>query len=142
MPQAPDGTSINEAPAAGPAAAVDACGNTPQEAFGNTLPNGMPTDINTLYPKDVTGAQQLENMSQVTGFVVHTSGNLILLQLPLEAANGLANPNTPDTPDHTMAVVRLPDGCFPAISDGQQVKAIGTPTMQGILNAERVQVAD
>jgi hypothetical protein len=30
MPQAPDGTSVNEPPAAGPQASTNACGNTPQ----------------------------------------------------------------------------------------------------------------
>ena len=141
MPQAPDGTSVNEPPAAGLQAAVDACGNTPQDAFGNTTPTGQPTDINTLYPKDVTGAQQQENVSSVTGIILHTSGDLVLLQIPREAATGMDNP-VPPTPDHTMAVVRLPDGCFPSLTDGQQMKAVGTPTMQGILDAERVQVAD
>jgi hypothetical protein len=140
-PAPPDGTSVNEPPAAGPQAAQDACGNTPQEAFGNTNPAGLPTQMNDTNPKDVTGAQQLTNLSSVTGIVVHTAGNLVLVSIPRESANGM-DTTTPATPDKTMAVIRLPDGCFPALSDGSQVKATGTPTMAGILDAEMVQTTD
>lgn len=141
MPQAPDGTSINEPPAAGTQAAVDACGNTPETAFGQTTENGVPTDINTVNPKDVTAAQPMPNMSSVTGFIVHTAGDLVLLQIPRISANGMDN-TTPTTPDKTMAVVRLPNGCAPSLTDGLQVKAVGMSTMEGILNAELFQAAD
>jgi hypothetical protein len=141
MPVAPDGTSVNEPPAAGAEAAADACGNTPTDAFGTTTNAGMPTDINDLNPKDVTGARQVTDLSQVTGTSLHQSGNLVLISIPREAAMGTAGP-TPATPDHTMAVIRLPEGCFASIADGSRVKAIGVPTLQGILNAELIQTGE
>ncbi len=139
-PAAPEGASANQPPPAGPQAAVDACGNTPADAFGQTTPAGGPTDINTMYPKDVTGAQPITNLSSVTGIVVHAEGPYVLVQIPQEPATGMGA-TTPPTPDHTMAVVRLPDGCAPSIVDGSQMKAIGMPTTDGILDAETVQMA-
>jgi hypothetical protein len=141
MPQAPDGTSVNEPPAAGPEASTDACGNTPQSAFGQTTSAGTPQGTNDLNPKDETGAQPIANMSKVTGFVVYTAGDLVLLRVQTEPAAGTANSNPP-TMDTTMAVIRLPNGCLPALSDGTQVTAVGVPTPAGILNAEQVQIAD
>lgn len=139
-PVAPDGTSVNEPPAAGVEAAVDACGNTPQTALGTTTDTGQPTAMNNLNAKDAGVAQQAQNLSSVTGFVVHAAGDLVLLQIPHTPANGLDA--APQTPDKTMAVIRLPDGCQPDLSDGQQMKVVGTPTMQGILDAELVQTTD
>jgi hypothetical protein len=133
MPQAPDGTSVNEPPAAGPQASMDACGNTPAAAFGNPTAAGTPQNINDANPKDVTGAQPMVNMSSVTGFVVHSAGDLVLLQVPMEPATGIDHPS--------MAVVRLPAGCVAALTDGTQVKAVGIPTMAGILNAEQLQAS-
>jgi len=141
MPQPPDGTSINEPPAAGPAAAADACGNTPTDAFGQTAPNGMPTAANDVNPKDVTGIRPITDLSSVTGTVVHTAGDLVLIRLPMEPAAGLG-PTTPQTPDHTMAVVRLPSGCNPGLPNGSEVKATGVPNMDGILDAELVQATE
>jgi hypothetical protein len=141
MPQAPDGTSINEPPAAGPQAAEDACGNTPASAFGQTTPGGMPVDINDVNPKDITGAQPIRDLSSVSGTVIHTAGNLVLLRLPMEPAAGM-DKTTPPTPDHTLAVIRLPDGCSPALPDGSIVKAMGMPTTDGILNAELIQSSE
>jgi len=133
MPQAPDGTSVNEPPAAGPQGSMDACGNTPQSAFGDPTAAGTPQNINDANPKDVTGAQSMVNLSSVTGFVVHSAGDLVLLQVPMEPAAG--------TNQTTMAVVRLPAGCAAALTDGTQLKAVGVPTMAGILNAEQLQAA-
>ena len=82
MPTPADGTSINEPPAAGAQAAVDACGNTPQSALGATTPQGTPLTVNDGNPKDVGAAQQRQDMSSVAGFVVHTAGDLVLLQIP------------------------------------------------------------
>jgi hypothetical protein len=137
MPGAPDGTSVNEPPAAGPLAAEDSCGNTPLTSFGQTEPTGMPTQITDLYPKDLTGAQPITDLSSVTGIVLHTSGNLVLIRMPMESAAGMDN-TTPRTPDKTLAVIRLPDGCSPPLTDGSRIKALGLPSMDGILNAERV----
>lgn len=142
MPQPPDGTSINEPPAASPAeAATDACGNTPQNAFGQPTTAGTPQNINDANPKDVTGAQPVSNIASVTGLVVHSAGDLVLLQIPREPAAGTANP-TAATPDKTMAVIRLPQGCTLSLVEGTQVKAVGVPAMDGILNAEQLQVSD
>ncbi len=128
----PDGTSVNEPPAGGPEAQLDACGNSMQDTFGQpTL-----TDINDLNPKDVTGAQPTTNLSSVSGVVVHTSGDLMLLQIPREPAAGTATDAV-----SSMAVVRLPSGCLPSISDGVQVNAIGVPSVDGILNAEQLQTS-
>jgi hypothetical protein len=141
MPQPPDGTSINEAPAAAPAeASVDACGNTPQAAFGQPTDAGAPQNINDANPKDITGAQPVANMSSVTGFVVHSAGDLVLLQISREPAAGTDNP-TPATPDKSMAVIRLPQGCGLSLNDGMQIKAVGVPSTAGILNAEQLQVS-
>jgi len=132
-PVPPDGTSINEAPAA-PQASQDACGTSPQDAFGG---QNTPQTIGGLNPKDVTAGQQREDMSSVTGFVVHTAGDLVLVSIPPEPAAGTDSASTPD-----MAVVRLPAGCSPDLSDGSHVKVVGTPTTQGILNAELIQTTD
>ena len=137
MPVAPDGTSVNEPPAAGPLAAEDSCGNTPLVSFGQTEPNGMPTGVTDVFPKDVTGAQPISDLSSVTGIVIHTAGNLVLIRMPMEPAAGMDN-TAPPTQDRTMAVIRLPDGCNPPLTDGSRIKATGLPSMDGILNAERV----
>ena len=76
-PVAPDGTSMNEPPAAGAQAASDACGNTPQDAFGQPTPNGLPQQTNNVNPKDMTGVRPVENMSSVTGMVMHVEGDLV-----------------------------------------------------------------
>jgi hypothetical protein len=137
MPAAPDGTSVNEPPAAGPLAAEDSCGNTPLTSFGQTEPTGTPTGVTDVYPKDMTGAAPIPDLSSVTGIILHTSGNLVLIRMPMESAAGMDN-TTPQTPDKTMAVIRLPDGCNPPLTDGSRIKATGLPSMDGILNAERV----
>jgi hypothetical protein len=137
MPQAPGGTSINEPPAAGPQASVDACGNTPASAFGDPTANGAPQTMNDANPKDVTGAQAAANMTSVTGFVVHTAGDLVLLQVPREPATGMDNP-TPSASDRALAVIRLPDDCATTFGDGTQLRVVGVPTTTGILNAELV----
>jgi hypothetical protein len=71
---------------------------------------------------------------------VYTAGDLALLRVPMEPATGKDN-TAAQTADRTMAVVRLPDGCTAAFSDGTQVTAVGIPTTQGILAAEQVQVS-
>ena len=138
MPAPPDGTSVNEAPAAGPQAAVDACGNTPQTAFGSATDQGTPQRMDTGEPKDNTGAQQRQNMSSVNGIVVHTAGDLVLLKIPMEPAAGTSNSSA----NNSMAVIRLPDGCAPSLSDGDRLQVTGMPTTDGILNAELVQLND
>src|SRR5262249_49658413 len=138
MPPPPDGTSVNEPPAAGPQAAVDACGNTPQAAFGSATDQGTPQRMDAGEPKDVGAAQQRENMSSVDGIVVHPGGNLVLLRIPMEPAMGVNNA----TAANPMAVIRLPDGCAPALSDGTRLQVTGMPTTDGILNAELVQLDD
>jgi hypothetical protein len=138
MPTPPDGTSVNEAPAAGPQAAVDACGNTPQAAFGTTTDQGMPQRMDAGEPKDVGGAQQRTDLSSVDGVVVHTAGDLVLLKIPVEPATGMNNTSAANA----MAVIRLPDGCSPSISDGDHMQVTGVPTTAGILNAELVQLND
>lgn len=138
MPQAPDGTSINEPPAAGAQAAVDACGNSPETAFGETNQGGEPVTINDANPKDAGIAQQRENLSSVSGMVVNTAGNLVLLEMLPEAAAGTA---TATSPDKTMAVIRLPDGCTVSVANGTHVEATGVPTTAGILEAQTVQVS-
>jgi hypothetical protein len=139
--QAPDGTSVNEPPAAGPQAAVDACGNTPDSAFGDPTAAGTPQNINDANPKDITGAQPVPNMSSVTGFVVHSAGDLVLLQVPREAATGMNNP-TPSVSDRGLAVIRLPSNCSTSFGDGTQLRAVGVPTTGGILNAEQVRTSE
>ena len=148
-PTAPDGTSMNEPPAAGPMAAVDACGNpvtqtdaaapVPGPVIGDTpaTPLGMaPAGI----PDDT--ATQVANMSSVRGMLVHADGNLLLLTVPMLPAAGNDNP-VPPTPDKTMAVVRLPSDCaMPSLTPGEQVSAVGRPTAEGILNAESILAAE
>ena len=141
MPVAPDGTSMNEAPAAGVVAAVDACGNTPQMALGQTTPMGTPGEINGMFPKDITNLQPIGDFSSVTGLVVHTEGDLVLLRVPMEPALGVVSP-TSQTPDKNWAVVRLPSGCQQMPADGAQVTAFGVPSMDGILNAEVVEASE
>jgi hypothetical protein len=117
-------------------AAVDLCGNTPVAAFGQTTPDGMPLQQD-LNPKDVTGARPID-LSSVTGMVVHTEGNLVLIKFPMMADTGDANPG-PRASDNTLAVVRLPADCSQAPSDGAEVTVTGMPSPDGILNAEMVQ---
>jgi hypothetical protein len=66
------------------------------------------------------------------------SRNLVLLNLPQLPDMGRANP-TPQTPDKSWAVVRLPAGCAHVPSPGSTVTATGVLTTEGILNAELVQ---
>jgi hypothetical protein len=133
MPVAPDGTSMDEAPAAGPDAAFDACGNAPSAS-------PMTQERNAANPKDLTGIRPVENLTSVTGMVVHAEGDLVLVRMLMEPALG----NTPanPTPDRTMAVVRLPSGCSPSLLDGSMLTAFGIPAMNGILQAETVRTAD
>jgi hypothetical protein len=133
MPVAPDGTSMDEAPAAGPDAAFDACGNA-QTASAPT------EERNAANPKDMTGIRPIENLTSVTGRVLHVEGDLVLVRLPMEPALG----NTPanPTPDRTMAVVRLPSGCSPSLLDGSMLTAFGIPSTAGILLAETVRTAE
>jgi hypothetical protein len=141
MPVPPDGTSMNEPPAAGnpSTTAADLCGTTPAEAFGQTGPDGMPTQP-ALNPEDITAVQPV-NLSSVTGLVMHGEGNLVLLSIPRIPAMGTANP-VPPTPDKTMAVVRLPSNCRQMPTEGSKVTAIGLPSPDGILNAQLVQNTD
>ena len=139
-PVAPDGTSMNEPPAAGAQAASDACGNTPQDAFGQPTPNGLPEQTNNVNPKDMTGVRPVENLSSVTGMVMHVEGDLVLLTIPMEAAHGMTPMNA--TPDKTMAVVRMPAGCQPSLTDGVRVTVVGVPSTDGILNAERLEATE
>ena len=132
--QMPDGTSANEPPAAGPQDAFDACGNSPQAAFGATTPR----TTNDGEPKDVGTAQQRMDLSSVDGLVVHTAGDLVLLKTPMEPATGTDNP----APGSSMAVIRLPAGCSAAVPDGARLTVTGTPTRDGILDALRVQLED
>jgi hypothetical protein len=134
MPVNPDGTSMDEAPAAGPQAAFDACGNTPMSGG-----SAVAEDRNGMNPKDLTGIRPVENMSSITGKVLHVEGDLVLVGLPMEPALG----NTPanPTPDKTMAVVRLPSGCTPSLLDGSELTAFGVPE-DGILQAETIRTAD
>src|SRR5438270_8127950 len=133
MPVNPDGTSMDEAPAAGPEAAFDACGTQPTS-------NGMPEERNGVNPKDMTGIRPIENLSSVSGKVVHIEGDLVLVSVLMEPALGNAPANP--TPDRTIAVVRLPSGCNPSLLDGSQLTAFGVPSMDGILQAETVRTAD
>jgi hypothetical protein len=139
-PVAPDGTSMDEPPAAGPQAAFDACGNTPQDAFGQATPNGLPEVNNNLNAKDLTGVRPVENLSSVTGMVAHVEGDLVLLTIPMEPAHGMTPMHA--TPDKTMAVVRMPSGCLPSLANGDHVTVVGIPTMDGILNAETVEASE
>lgn len=91
---------------------------TATDPFGGT---GAPTQTDTANPKDTNTLQPL-NLSSVTGMVVHTEGNLMLVRRPMEPAMGNGGP-TPPTLDKTFAVVRLPDGCNAVLSDGAQVTA-------------------
>jgi hypothetical protein len=133
MPVAPDGTSMDEAPAGGPDAAFDACGNAPTASE-------MTEERNAVNPKDLTGIRPIENFTSVTGRVLHVEGDLVLVRVPMEPALG----NTPanPTPDRTMAVVRLPSGCRPSLLDGSMLTAFGIPSMDGILQAETVRTAE
>jgi hypothetical protein len=135
MPVNPDGTSMDEAPAAGPEAAFDACGNAPM--LGD---NGVAEDRNGMNPKDLTGIRPVENMSSITGKVLHVEGDLVLIGVPMEAALG----NTPArlTPDKTMAVIRLPSGCTPSLLDGSELTAFGVPSVDGILQAQTVRTGE
>ena len=133
MPVNPDGTSMDEAPAAGPDAAFDACGNGPTAT-------GMTEERNGANPKDLTGIRPIENLSSVSGTILHVEGNLVLVRQLIEPALGNAPANP--TPDRTMAVVRLPSGCQPRLLDGSELTAFGIPSMDGILDAESVRTAE
>ena len=138
MPTPPDGTSVDEPPAAGPRAAFYSCGNTAQSALGSATDQGTPQRMDAGEAKDVGAAQQRTNMSSVDGIVVHTAGDLVLLKIPMEPATGMNNPTT----SNSMAVVRLPDGCVPSLTDGSRMQVTGLPTTDGILNSELVQLND
>lgn len=137
MPAPAEGDVTNgTAPGNPSTAAADLCGNTPVAAFGQTAPDGTPLQQD-LNPKDATGARPID-LSSVTGMVVHAEGNLMLLNVTMVPATGAVNPG-PQTPDKTLAVVRLPADCSQAPSDGAQVTVTGMPTPDGILDAEMVQ---
>ena len=68
------------------------------------------------------------------------SPNCQKLKLPIEPATGRDPANVP-TLDKMLAVIRLPAGCFPSLPDGTQLKAVGTPTNDGVLDARLVQAA-
>jgi len=136
-PAAPDGTSMDEAPAAGAAGNVDACGNPVATAMGGQVAPTA-TGGGTVSPtapvgnaKDDAAAQQTENMSSVRGTLVHIEGNLLLVQLPTVAATGNNNPGG-------LAVVRLPANCdmLAPLTTGEQVTAVGMPSTDGILQAQ------
>ena len=41
-----------------------------------------------------------------------------------------------------MAVVRMPAGCQPSLTDGVRVTVVGVPSTDGILNAERLEATE
>ena len=132
-PDAPDRTSMNEAPGAGPAASVDLCGTTPDAAFGPTTANGLPAQP-TVFPKDTTGVSPVD-VSEVTGTVAHVEGPLVLLRVPQLPAAG-----APSTASK-MAVVKLPDNCAQMPAEGAQISAIGQAKSDGILEADLIEPA-
>jgi hypothetical protein len=144
-PPPPDGTSMDAAPAAGPAGAVDICGNpmSPDTDMAAPAAPGAPTaaapaQAPTTNAKDDTQAGQQTDMSSVTGTVLHVEGNLFLLAVP---ANSSAQTTGAQTAGRNMAVVQLPAGCAnPALPEGSQVTAVGTPTNSGILQARTVEI--
>jgi len=148
-PTPPDGTSMNEAPAAAPMAAVDACGNPvvqPEATASVTGPivGDIPNTPLGMAPAGIPDdtAPQVDNMSFVRGMLVHADGNLLLLTVPMLPAAGNDNP-APRTPDAGMAVVRLPSDCaMPSLTAGTQVTAVGMPSADGILDAESIQTAE
>ena len=71
---------------------------------------------------------------------MHVEGDLVLLTIPMEAAHGMTPMNA--TPDKTMAVVRMPAGCQPSLTDGVRVTVVGVPSTDGILNAERLEATE
>jgi hypothetical protein len=139
MPAPTEGdTTTGTPPSNASTSAFDLYGNSPDAAFGQTTPDGAPVQQN-LNPKDVTGARP--NLSSVTGLVVHSEGNLVLIRIPMIAATGNVNPG-PSTPDKSLAVVRLPADCTQMPAEGDQVTATGMPTPEGILDADMVRASE
>ena len=138
-PAAPDGTSMEGTPAAGAAGAVgvvDACG-TPLTPGTPAAAAGTAAEVN---PKDDNAAGQQQDLSSVSGTIVHVEGNLMLVSVPAAAATGNDHPTGTQASTPSMAVVQLPDGCAsPALSDGSRVTVVGMPTNQGILAAQTIQ---
>jgi hypothetical protein len=142
-PPPPDGTSMDAAPAGGPAGAVDVCGN-PVAPDADAMAPAAATAAGqgpTANAKDDTQASQQTDLSAVTGTVVHIEGNLFLLAIPANSPAGGAQTTGAQTAGRNMAVVQLPAGCVnPALPEGSQVTAVGTPTNSGILQARTVEV--
>jgi hypothetical protein len=140
MPAPTEGDTTTGTPPASPSSsALDLCGNSPVAAFGQTTPDGTPV-VQDQNPKDVTGVRPVD-LSSVTGMVVHSEGNLVLIRIPMIAATGNVNP-APATADKTLAVVRLPADCTQMPADGAQLTVTGMPTPEGILDAEMVQASE
>jgi len=147
-PAPPDGTSMNEAPAGGPAGAVDVCGNplvSGATGANPTVLNGAPAAASapaqgpTANAKDDALAGQQSNVASVTGKIVHVEGNLFLVDQPPSGTPVGNQPGTSAPAKDTMAVVQLPAGCTsPALPEGSQVTAVGTPTDTGILEATSI----
>jgi hypothetical protein len=141
-PAPPDGASMNASPSG---VAVDVCGNPMVPGATGAAPTTMnaapatattPAQGPTDNAKDDTLAGQQLNLSSVTGTIVHVEGNLFLVD-ELPTGSAVANQPAKDT----MAVVQLPAGCTnPALPEGSQVTAVGTPTNAGILQAQSIQL--
>lgn len=132
----PDRNPAEQGPVADPASALGACGSeTTVLTNGNTTTNIQPADTQDAN-KNVVGERQL-NLSAVRGTIVHTEGNLMLIQVTPSAATQPAPGGTASTP--SLAVVQLPAACMPVpFSEGSGIVAVGTPN-NGILAAESVQ---
>ena len=114
---------------------VGACGSE-STTFVDGGPAAM-TQPDTDTAKDVIGEGGL-NLMSVRGTIVHAEGNLMLVRTPVTPSLGNTAPAA--RPDAAFAVVRLPAQCQPGmLSEGTGVLAIGTPSADGILNAESVQ---
>jgi hypothetical protein len=150
-PFSPGGASLNGPPAGALSGAFDTCGNsmmpTVSEAPGPTttadqMPavntGGMPIDPLGAGPTDTTTDMPSQvNISKISGMLVHAEGDLLLLRIPVLPAAG--NNNPPNNPVPTWTVVRVPSNCvLSSFSEGEDVTAVGTPTAQGILDAENV----
>jgi hypothetical protein len=146
VPSRPDAGSADGVTAGGttgPASVVvDSCGHPVvpgQPAAGALLAGG--TTANTRPQTDVKDeTSQPPTVSAVEGTLVHAEGDLLLVQVPQLPAMGTDRPQGA-TPISGLAVIRLPQDCAtPPLVDGSRVSAVGTPSTNGILEAETFQL--
>ena len=139
-PSRPDAGSADGATAGGttgPAAiVVDSCGHPVAPSSPAGMP-ALPDGTNALDPTQLDAddeTSQPPNVSAVEGRLVHAEGNFLLVQSPQlpAAGNDRASGGASQ-----FAVIRLPADCAMApLVEGATVSAVGTPSANGVLEAQ------